>query len=70
MKKIIIIGGKVFTGSHLVKYFTLKYLNHKIINFNIPSYASYISRLNIIENTKIIKELIWHPRTDFKSGLD
>ena len=52
MKNILITGGAGFIGSHLVKHFTLKYPNYKIINFDILSYASDISRLNTIENNK------------------
>jgi dTDP-glucose 4,6-dehydratase len=52
MKNILITGGAGFIGSHLVKHFTLKYPNYKIINFDILSYASDISRLNKIENNK------------------
>ena len=70
MKNILTTGIECFIGSHLVDYFTLKYPNYKIINFDILSYASDISRLNTIGNTKIIKELIWHPRTVFKAELD
>ena len=52
MKNILITGGAGFIGSHLVKHFTLKYPNYKIINFDILSYASDLSRLNTIENNK------------------
>ena len=52
MKNILITGGAGFIGSHLVKHFTLKYPNYKIINFDILSYASDLSRLNAIENNK------------------
>ena len=54
MKNILITGGAGFIGSHLVKHFTLKYPNYKIINFDILSYASDLSRLNTIENIKTI----------------
>lgn len=52
MKNILITGGAGFIGSHLVKHFTLKYPNYKIINFDILSYASDLSRLSTIENNK------------------
>ena len=52
MKNILITGGAGFIGSHLVKHFTFKYPNYKIINFDILSYASDLSRLNTIENNK------------------
>ena len=52
MKNILITGGAGFIGSHLVKHFTLKYPNYKIINFDILSYASDLSRLKKIENNK------------------
>jgi len=52
MKNILITGGAGFIGSHLVKHFTLKYPNYRIINFDILSYASDLSRLSTIENNK------------------
>lgn len=55
MKNILITGGAGFIGSHLVRHFCSKYLNYQIINLDILSYASDISRLNKIQNNSNYK---------------
>ncbi len=55
MKNILITGGAGFIGSHLVKHFVLNYPNYNIINLDILTYASDITRLNSIANNKNYK---------------
>ena len=50
MKNILITGGAGFIGSHLVRHFTKKFPNYNIVNLDILSYASDISRLDSIKD--------------------
>lgn len=55
MKKILVTGGAGFIGSHLVKHFVTKYPSYNIINLDILSYASDISRLDSVSSSKNYK---------------
>lgn len=52
MKKIFITGGCGFIGSHLSEFFFKKYKNAKIYIYDKMTYASHISNLNNIINSK------------------
>ncbi len=44
-KKILICGGAGFIGSHFVRYLHNKYLNYKIFNFDLLTYAGNLENL-------------------------
>ena len=58
MKNILITGGAVFIGSHLVKHFVKKYKNYNIINIDNLTYASnlsFLNEINTFENYSFVK---------------
>src|SRR5690554_2530299 len=48
-KNILITGGAGFIGSHVVRYFTNKYPNYRIINLDLLTYAGNLLNLEDIE---------------------
>tara|TARA_B110000263_G_scaffold246880_1_gene258673 strand:+ start:3705 stop:4694 length:990 start_codon:yes stop_codon:yes gene_type:complete len=50
MNRILVTGGAGFIGSHVLRHFVLKYPDYKIVNLDILSYASDLTRLEDIEN--------------------
>jgi len=50
MNRILVTGGAGFIGSHVLRHFVSKYPDYKIVNLDILSYASDLTRLEDIEN--------------------
>jgi dTDP-glucose 4,6-dehydratase len=48
-KTILITGGAGFIGSHVIRRFATKYLNYKILNLDLLTYAGNLENLNDVD---------------------
>jgi dTDP-glucose 4,6-dehydratase len=53
--KILVTGGAGFIGSNFIRYILKKYLEYKIVNFDLLTYAGNLENLKDIENNSNYK---------------